>query len=198
MTVPAVSDISVTLLDAIYHRRSVRDYKPDAIDKDTIRSLIDAATHAPSSMNEQPWSFVVVQDQTLLNRLSDSAKELVRAEMEASGTPQAKHALDLVNRPNFHVFYNANTLILICNKMRTAASKGDCWLAAENLMLAARAHGLGTCVIGFAIAALNLAGWKTELKIPFDTTVEVPIILGIPASEPPPVTRKPPEILSWR
>jgi hypothetical protein len=42
----------------------------------------------------------------------------------------------------------------------------DCWLAPENLMLAACAKGLGACVIGLAVSALSTPEWKAELKIP--------------------------------
>jgi hypothetical protein len=63
-------------------------------------------------------------------------------------------------------------------------------------MLAACAMGLGTCVIGFAVSALNSSEWKAELKIPDKMSAVVPIILGVPASATPPVPRKPPEFLS--
>ena len=73
----------------------------------------------------------------------------------------------------------------------------DCWLAAENLLLAACAQGLGTCVIGFAVSALNTPEWKSELKIPAEMTAIAPMIVGVPAGVTPPVPRKPPEIISW-
>jgi nitroreductase len=44
------------------------------------------------------------------------------------------------------------------------------WLAAENLMLAAHAMGLGTCVIGSAVPALNTPKSKAELNIPSECT----------------------------
>jgi len=130
--------------------------------------------------------------------LSDSAKERVRNEAQGSDSHHAKRSLELVNKPDFHVFYNAGTLIVICNKFQGPFGKADCWLAAENLMLAACAKGLGTCVIGFAVSALNTPEWKAELKIPAEMTAVAPIIVGVPASETPPVPRKPPEIVAWK
>jgi nitroreductase len=65
-------------------------------------------------------------------------------------------------------------------------------------MLAACAQGLGTCVIGFAVEALNTPEWKAELKIPEAMTAIAPIIVGTPASEEGPTHRKPPEILFWQ
>ena len=189
---------SMSVMDAIYHRRAVRNYTPGIIDQSVIRTLLDAAVHAPTAMHEEPWAFAVIQDNALLDRLSDSAKEEVRREAQGSDTRQGRHALDLVNQPDFHVFYNASTLIVIYSKFPGPYVVADCWLAAENLVLAACAQGLGTCVIGFAVAALNTPKWKAELKIPVEMTAVAPIIVGVPAAVTPPVSRKPPEILTWK
>lgn len=194
----AKPEVSMSVLDAIHHRRSVRNYTPWTIDKATIRTLLDAAVHAPTAMHEEAWSFAVIQDKDLLNRLSDSAKERVRSEAQGSDSQYAQHSLELVNKPDFHVFYNAGTLIVIYGKFQGPFVVADCWLAAENLMLAACAKGLGTCVIGFAVSALNTPEWKAELKIPVEMTAIAPIIVGAPAGETPPVPRKPPEIVAWK
>jgi nitroreductase len=148
-------------------------------------------------MHEEPWSFAVIQDQKLLDRLSESAKKLVRNEAQGSDSDRAKHSLHVMDKPDFHVFYNASTLIVIYSKLPRSFVVADCWLAAENLLLAAYAQGLGTCVIGFAVSALNTPEWKAELKIPAGMTAVVPMIVGVSAGETPPVPRKPPEILSW-
>jgi nitroreductase len=190
--------VSISVLDAIYQRRAVRDYTPRTIDQAVIRTLLDAAVQAPTAMHEEPWSFAVIQDKNLLNRLSDNAKELVRSEAQGSHSRHAKHSLELVNKSCFHVFYNAGTLIVICGKFQGPFVAADCWLAAENLMLAAFAKGLGTCVIGFAVSALNTPEWKAELKIPAEMTALAPIILGVPAGETPSVPRKQPEIVVWK
>ncbi|MDD4616562.1 MAG: nitroreductase [Alphaproteobacteria bacterium] len=195
---PSPDAASVTVLDAIYRRRSVRNYTDQPIDRETIRALIDAAIHAPTAMHEEPWSFVIIQDRDILDRLSDAAKEVVRENAGAGHTPRDRDALEIVNSSDFHVFYNASALILICTKLQSPSSVADCWLAAENLMLAACAKGFGSCVIGFSIGALNLPKWKAELGIPEGTTVVAPIIVGYPAGETPVVARKPPDILSWK
>ncbi|MGD0412462.1 MAG: nitroreductase family protein [Verrucomicrobiota bacterium] len=194
----AKPEVSVSAINAIYLRRSVRDYAPRAIGQAVIQSLLDAAVHAPTAMHEEPWSFAVIQDGNLLNRLSDSAKESVRREAQGSDSQHAKHSLELVNKPDFHVFYNAGTLIVIYGKFQGPFVAADCWLAAENLMLAACAKGLGTCVIGFAVPALNTPEWKAALSIPAEMTAIAPIIVGVPAGETPSVPRKPPEIIAWK
>ena len=194
----AKAGVSLSVLDAIYQRRAVRDYTPRAIDRAVIHTLLDAAVQAPTAMHQEPWSFAVIQDKNLLNRLSESAKAMVRSEAQGSDSRHAEHSLELVNQPGFHVFYNAGTLVVIYSKFQGPFVAADCWLAAENLMLAARAKGLGTCVIGFAVSALNTPEWKAELKIPAEMTALAPIIVGVPAGETPPVPRKPPEIVIWK
>ena len=187
----------MSVLDAIQHRRSVRDYTSKTIERKVIQTLLDAAVHAPTAMHEEPWSFAVIQDQTMLNRLSDSAKKLVRNEAHGSDFPRTKHTLHLMDKPDFHVFYNAGTLIVIYSKLQGPFVVADCWLGAENLLLSACAQGLGTCVIGFAVSALNTPEWKAVLQIPTEMTAIAPIIVGVPAGNTPPVPRKAPEILSW-
>ena len=201
MTSPKISthpEISMNVLDAIYDRRAVRNYLPQKIDQAIIHTLLNAAVHAPTAMHEEPWSFLVIQNKDLLDRLSDCAKILVRNEAEGSNSQQTKHMLDFVNQQDFNVFYNAGTLIVIFSKFQGAFVAADCWLAAENLMLTACAKGLGSCVIGFAVSALNTPEWKTELGIPSEMTAIAPIIIGMPATETPPVQRISPEILSWK
>jgi nitroreductase len=192
------TEVSMSAMDVIYHRRSVRNYTPQTIEQTAIRTLLDAAVHAPTAMREEPWAFAVIQDKKLLDRLSESAKKLLYNEAQGSASHQAKHALHVVDKPDFHVFYNAGTLIVIYSKILGPFVVADCWLAAENLLLAACAQGLGTCVIGFAVSALNMPEWKAELKIPAEMTAIAPIIVGMPAGETPPVPRKPPEILTWK
>ena len=86
----AKPEVPMSAMDAIYHRRSVRNYTPRTIDQAVIRTLLDAAVHAPTAMHEEPWSFAVIQDKNLLNRLSDSTKERLRSEAQGFRFPPRK------------------------------------------------------------------------------------------------------------
>ena len=185
-------------MTAIDHRRAVRDYTPYTPDKSRIRELLHAAIHAPTAVHEEPWAFAIIQDKKLMNRLSDHVKELLAKGEDPVHPPQDSHFHDRFMAPDFNAFYNAGTLIVICGKPMGPFVVADCWLAAENLMLAACAQGLATCVIGLAVTALNTPEWKKELGIPPEMTVFAPIIVGLPAGETPPVPRKEPEILCWK
>jgi len=181
-----------TVFEAILARRSIRDYLPQEIERTTIHTLLEAAVRAPTAMHAEPWAFVVVQDRTVLKRLSDKAKPL----FHEIAHPQEGLAMGCTE--NFNVFYNAGTLIIVCARLAGPFSAADCWLAAENLMLTACAIGLGSCVIGSSIPALNLPETKAELGILEEFSAVAPIIIGFPAGETAPTPRKKPNILYWK
>jgi len=190
--------ISIDVLDAIYNRHAVRDYLPTKVDSSVINKLLEAAIHAPTALHEEPRGFVVIQNKELLNRLSASAKTLLLTESEECNSQQRKHILDVANQQDFNVFYNASTLIVIYSTFKGQFVAADCWLAAENLMLAALSYRLASCVIGFAISALNLPEWKAELHIPEEMTAVAPIIIGWPRGNTLAPLHKPPKILTWK
>lgn len=184
-------------MDAINIRSSIRHYAPDKLDRDTIQRLLDAAVRAPTALHSEPWAFVVVQDVDLLRQVSDVAKEIV-VEKGLPEPDSTGRILEMVRQPEFNVFYDANSLIVICAQLVSPFTVADCWLAAENLMLTALSLGLGTCVIGFAVEALNTPEWKTRLGIPAEMTAVAPIIVGVPAGATAVSSRKPAHVLAWK
>jgi nitroreductase len=178
--------------EAIRGRRAVRDYTAEAVDEQVLLSLIDAAVQAPSAVNQQPWTFTVVRDPAVLDRISQAAKAHMLASL-ADG-PHSGHFQAVLSDPGFQIFYHAPALILISGSAPGAWIVEDCALAAENLMLAAHAAGLGSCWIGFAQAYLASAEGKALLGLPADWVPAAPIIVGHPKSAPPPVPRNPPQV----
>jgi nitroreductase len=187
-----------SVLDAIYGRRSVRSYAPERVDRATILALLGAAVRAPTAVHMEPWAFVVLQDLTALKHLSDRAKPLFVGEAHRAHLDPGGHLLDAFTSPEFNIFYDAATLIVICAKPMGPFVVADCWLAAENLMLAACAMGLGTCVIGSAVPALNSSEIKAELGIPAEFLAVAPIIVGWPGDDTTPTARKEPRVLAWK
>jgi nitroreductase len=222
-----MTNISVStapsVMDAIYGRRSVREFTPARPAASTIQTLLDAAVQAPTAVHEEPWIFAIVQDPDRLRRVSQRAKSIAivqdpdrlrrvsqraksiwREQMAAAGPgptgaadPKMTALRERLADPDFNIFYSATTLIVIAAKPLGPFVSADCWLAAENLMLAAYGLGLGTCCIGFALAALNTPEMKTELRFPPTSTCVAAIIVGAPARMPERVGRKSPVIASW-
>jgi nitroreductase len=183
------------LIDALYTRRSIRKYKSDPVSKEMITQLLEAATLAPSGSNSQPWSFVVIQDIELLKSYSDRAKTLSLKWL--NDKPDPNNYKTLLANPDFNIFYNAGTLVIIYGDEK-ATAYGDCCLAAQNLMLAAHANGLGTCWIGFSSSLFDDLDFKTELGIPQTLTAVAQLIVGYPEFTPSSYTRNPPQILAWK
>jgi nitroreductase len=185
-----------SVFETILARRSVRRFKTKKVDRSTISNLLEAAVRAPTAIHQEPWAFIIIQDKQMLKILSDHAKPVFLAEIHQHRSEHPDHKLDMFDNPDFNIFYNANTLIVICGKTSSPFFTADCWLAAENLMLAACAMDLGTCVIGSAIPAFNVPSVRAKLKIPDGFSVVAPIILGYPDEEIAPNLRKSPVVFS--
>jgi hypothetical protein len=138
----------VAVLDAIFQRRSVRKYSSRPVEKDVIDQLLAAAVQAPSAMNQQPWAFGVFHGHERLRHYSERAKQHLVATYPASFELHSR--TEKYENPSYDLFHGADTLIVVYAKMGRLNPNEDCCLAAQNLMLAAHAFGLGTCAIGFA------------------------------------------------
>lgn len=183
--------MDMDIREAIYGRRAVRQFDATLVDEGVLRQLIDAAIQAPSAVNQQPWRFAVIRDKERLGRISDEAKaHMLRTSAAALASHHFQHILA---DPKFDIFYGAPALIVI-SAAGSPWAVADCALAAENMMLAAHAAGLGTCWIGFAQGWLDTPAGKAVLKLPETDIPVAPIIVGHPTSTPPAVSRKPPKI----
>ena len=181
------------VLEAIYQRRATRSFTSEAVDRQIVESLIDAAIHAPNAMDRQRWAFVAITDRALLARISTEAKALTLGFIGSN--PRLAEFRQMLSTPDLNIFYDAPTLIVICGTEDDRFVEQDCCLAAQNLLLAAYAKGLGTCWIGFAEAWLNQPQAKERLRIPAAYKPIAPIILGYPQSHPATPPRHLPEII---
>jgi len=187
------------VLEAIRKRRAIRSFLERPVTRDQLSALVAAATQAPSAMNLQPWGFLVVQGKNEVKRLSDAAKaHLLRVADSAS--PLAKYR-DELSDSAFELFYGAPALIVVCAKGAGSAGivqpNEDCCLAAQDLMLAAVAQGLGSCWVGFSRPWLNQPAAKKALGVPTDWSPVAPLAIGYPAETPAPPGRHAPEIV-WQ
>ena len=186
------------VFEAILARRSIRAYTPEIVSHNTVLTLLEAAVRAPTAMHEEPWAFLIIQNKQVLKQLSDRAKPLFVEEMRQRNTSKLHHSFEHLAEPDFDIFHGASTFIIICAKLLGPFAIADCWLAAENMMLAACEFGLGSCVVGSSASVLNIWKVKAELGIPDDYTAIAPIVVGIPMEETAAGPRKEPLILAWQ
>jgi nitroreductase len=190
------------VFSAIASRRSVRSYRPEVVEHGQLQRLIDAAVLAPSARNSQPWSFVVVQDPLVLRRLAADAtavylSEPAMPEVTGMSAEVLGHFRALLESPGYEIFHHAPALVVIYAESEHGVA--DCYLAAENLMLAAWAMGLGTCPMGLARPLLNRAEVKRRLGVREECVEALALTVGVPVNEAAVVGpgRRPAEV-SWR
>jgi nitroreductase len=167
-----------TALDVIQSRKSVREFTGEAVARKDLDTILRAAMAAPSAVNCQPWAFVVVTEHAMLNTLAD-------------GLPYAQ------------MLRRAGAGIVVCAVVEKAFNKMaefaiiDSALAAQNILLAAEALGLGA-VWTAAYPDPGKAGFVREtLHIPKDVIPLAVIPVGHPASAEAPKDKFKPENIHW-
>lgn len=186
------SQTEMDVFQAILARRSVRSFTREKITQKAIMTLLTGAVRAPAVLHEEPCAFVIIQDRVLLQTLSDYTKPLLNTRPELYNDT----SIQASNHPDFNLFYDAGTLIIICTRSAAPFAEANCWLAAENLILAACGMNLGTCIIGAALPAMRTPELKPEFGIPDQFEAVVPIVLGWPKGEVSRVPRKAPLIVN--
>lgn len=190
--------MDANLFSTIRNRRATRSYLAKPVSEEMIRTLIDFSIQAPSAMNLQPWSFIVIQNSKLLREISEESKKRIYSNPNFS-KESGEHGFHLLNDPDFDIFYGALTLIVICAKNkeeRQFNTESDCFLAGQNLMLAATGMGLATCPIGLATETLSDPGMCKRLGVGSEFTPVLPIVVGYASTYPSAVERNPP-IIKW-
>ncbi|MBW2971388.1 nitroreductase [Candidatus Woesearchaeota archaeon] len=178
------------VIEAIYRRRSIRNFQDKQVPKDIIDEILNAAVMAPSARNTQPWHFTIVEGKDRIYELGKKVTEL-----------QKKHAEEfrLISSiiPAKFIFHGAPLLIIISGKKDYKWLKDDVNLAVQNMFLAAYSLGIGSCWIGFAKVFEKDHNIKNELGIPDDMEIVAPLIFGYPSKTDAKIPKRKPKILKW-
>ena len=162
------------VVGAIMARRSVRKYLDRPVEHEKLMTLARCAINAPSGMNAQPWLVRVVEDQKLINDVTEVYKK--------ANAEQVKRDADFKN-----MFRNAPNLICVCTPAK-GGGQLDAGLLGENVMLAAHALGLGTCCLGGPVRFLKSNAdarfFLERLDIPTDYELNYIIAVGYPDEQP--------------
>ena len=180
------------LYEAIKKRRSIRQFKPDPIDKSLIDKILEAATWAPSGKNLQNWYFYVVtgQKREELLKLSQKAWLKVRDVLEK----RLKPSLFQLTERFFYTWGGAPVVLVAYSRRNPAENNqtaiGSVYMAVQNLLLAATAEGLGTCTLGSTLEIKDEANKVLGVNDP-DMDLVCGIAMGWPDQSPPPAPRQP-------
>ena len=140
------------VFEALYTTRAMRRVKPDPIPDDVVQRMLDAAIRAPSPGNIQPWRFVAVTDRATIGRLAEHYR---RAWDELQSTVYAvarQRAEDRGDTTTMKVMSSGDWLaanfadvpLVVLPFVRNDPDGSGIYPAVWSLMLAARAHGIGT------------------------------------------------------
>lgn len=171
----AESATSNQVIETIMARRSIRRYKPQPVQRDTLKTILDCGIHAPNGMNKQSWAIRVVDNPEYINGISELFKK--------------KNPERVASDHNFkNMFRNAPTVVFIANDPSYGASQIDCGLLGENMVLAAWSMGIGSCClgspVGFMLSEPEAADYVKRLNLPEGYNLLYCIAFGYPDESP--------------
>ncbi|MCK9487064.1 MAG: nitroreductase family protein [Dehalococcoidia bacterium] len=195
MTTEATEDrLSMPLGEVMFGMRAIRRLKPDPVADEDIRSLIEAAIQAPSPSNRQPWHFLVVRDAEQRRRFGEIYRRAWWAKRADAGIhgPEDIPAEDRVARSAMRMadeFGQAPAVILVCATSPSVIDMTGVIPATQNLLLAARALGLGATITNMHPSVVD------DVRALFDMPEGARVIYAVPVGYPRgkfgPVSRKP-------
>ena len=188
------SRLSMPLGEAMFSLRAIRRLKVDAIPDRDVRDILEAAIRAPSGSNRQPWHFVVVRDQGLRTELGKLYKEAWWANRSDVGVrgpediPQEDRISQMAMRLDDEIG-QAPVIVLICATAKRPRPMASVIPATQNLLLAARALGIGGTITGLHPQVEERV--HRLLDIPETAQVVYCVPLGYPRGRFGPTNRKP-------
>lgn len=194
------------LVQLMRSRRSCRKYTSRKVSLDILEDLIKVGTTAPSGTNSQSWNYVILPERADVEILGGLTADFYRQLNAQAKNPVYRFLARLVAGDKLgryyrkyyasvrealrewdedgidRLFHGASAAILVTGK-RTASCPGeDAMLATQNILLAAHALGLGSCLIGFVVEAMRRSSKiRRLLAIPADEEIYSVIGLGYPA-----------------
>jgi nitroreductase len=150
------------VLDAIYYRRSIRQYTTEQVSDEHISVILKAAMYAPSAVNKQPWHFIVFREKSTIKAITE------------------KH-------PSASMLLNASAAILVCwdEKLQHDIGYGpvDCSAATQNMLLAAYNMGIGSVWVGIYPRQSRMDFVREVFELPPDINAFSLVSLGFPAEK---------------
>jgi nitroreductase len=178
-----MTNAPMSLFDAINSQRAIRHFNAQPVSDEAVETMLHAAIRAPSGGNRQPWRFVVIRDAALKQRLGQwylAAWQAATARMAALTQPY-RHGAELA-----HQMETVPVLILACIDHREVGigpgpiTRGaSIYPTVQNLLLAARALGLGTVLT--TLHTQYESEIKALLHIPETVETAALIPVGYPA-----------------
>lgn len=192
------------LLAVMQAQRACRRFDSDArVDDSDLEQMLEAAVHAPSAENTQPWAFVVVRKQETRVQLADWWTEM----WNAGGGDFVRQSLDdkvLVADLEYGFtrggFAAAPVVIVVCadtERVPEIYAASSIYPAVQNLLLAAADLGYGTCLTT-GLTTFGVDRVREKLQLPDTLLPMAAVYLGVPARKLAPPRRRPAREATFR
>ena len=170
----APDSVENQVIENIMTRRSIRQYKPQPVNRDTMQIILNCGINAPNGQNKQSWAIRVVDNPEYINGLTEIYK---------------KKNPKIAEDPSFkNMFRNAPTVVFIANDKSYDFSQVDCGLLGGNMVLSAWSMGIGSCCLGSPIRFMQTepeaADYLKRLNIPEGYQLLYCIAFGYPDETP--------------
>lgn len=204
VVLPGTSNSS-ELVALMRSRRSCRKYQEATVPLAMLLDLVKIGTTAPSGTNDQGWNFVILPGREDVLALGSLVSRYYRKLNRMAANPLLRGVVkifagDSLGRyyRNYYIsvaealrqwdeegrdmlFHGATATILVTSRKAVSCPAEDALLATQNILLAAHAMGLGSCLIGFAVEAIRRDKlMQQKMEIPEDEEIYSVIALGFP------------------
>lgn len=202
----AIARLDMPLLEAMMTQRAVRRVLPDPVDDAVVLKCVELALRAPTGSNGQNWEFVVVKDQRVKDALGARYRQAWSlyggvGKRLSRGDESMTKILRAVQWQVDH-FSEIPVLVVPCLRggrppylpspfVGESSFFGSIYPSVQNLLLAARAMGLGASLITLPLWSVTSA--RRILRLPLTVTPVCVVPLGWPRGRYGPTTRKPVE-----
>jgi nitroreductase len=155
-------------LEAIHKRRSVRDFTGDPIPREDLEKIVDAGRMAATGYNRQPWDFIIITNQEMINQLKIAAQWME----------------------------NAAAIIAVALDPTTKFWLEDGSAAVENMLIASTALGYGSCWLeGYTLPREE--EFKALLGVPDNRRLLTLVPIGVPVAWPVQEKKPLSEVIHW-
>jgi nitroreductase/NAD-dependent dihydropyrimidine dehydrogenase PreA subunit len=178
------------MVAAFQERRSARIYKSRPVSRKIVKSLIDIARAVPSADNAQPVDWLIFDDPVLVAELSRQTVAVFEQKLHQGWKNMSSTVEDIQDFERIiqqraqgmdPIFFKAPVLLLAHVPVEDSFGRDDATYSAYNIILAAQRMGLGNCLIGYFIYALQNSGQlRRRLGLPDNRRVEVALVMGYP------------------
>ena len=177
------TDATRHYFELVSNQRAQRELEPRPVPEALIEKILVAATHAPSAMNSQPWRFIVVQDASVRREIAAGARAAWEGFARGMSKDQSAPGFKDVDRWAMSGLELAPVIIVLCGDTQVlplAQMGSSIYPAAQNILLAANALGLGSLMSNLPIFAPDGAFAKT-LGLPDHIVPLATLPIGYPA-----------------